>query len=89
VFVCMQQQSGVMETIHGWTLDSNVRAAKERLDQKLRRKREAVIKSTAHTHGNRLLKKERIDIAAGTTAPGASSDEGTIVDVVLVGGGAA
>jgi hypothetical protein len=63
VFVCMQQQSGVMETIHGWTLDSNVRAAKERLDQKLRRKREAVIKSTAHTHGNRLLKKERIDIA--------------------------
>jgi hypothetical protein len=45
VLVCVQQhRSGVMETIHGWTLDSNVRAAKERLDQKLRRKREAVIK---------------------------------------------
>jgi hypothetical protein len=45
VFVCMQQRrSGVMETIDGWTLDSNVRAAKERLDQKLRHKRDAVIK---------------------------------------------
>jgi hypothetical protein len=45
VLVCVQQhRSGVMETIHGWTLDSNVRAAKERLDQKIRRKREAVIK---------------------------------------------
>lgn len=36
-----QQRSGVMEMIHGWTLDSNAREAKERLDQKLRSKREA------------------------------------------------
>lgn len=39
-----QQRSGVMEMIHEWTLDSNAREAKERLDQKLRNKREAVIK---------------------------------------------
>lgn len=39
-----QQRSGVMEMIHGWTLDSNAREAKERLDQKLRSKREAAIK---------------------------------------------
>ena len=39
----MQQRGGVMEMIHGWTLDSNAREAKERLDQKLRSKREAAI----------------------------------------------
>ncbi|KAF0904962.1 hypothetical protein E2562_039206 [Oryza meyeriana var. granulata] len=33
-----------MELIHGWSLDSNAREAKERLDQKLRNQREAVIK---------------------------------------------
>ena len=44
LFVCLQQRSAVMEMIHGWTLDSNAREAKERLDQKLRSKREAAIK---------------------------------------------
>jgi hypothetical protein len=39
-----QQRSRVMEMIHGSTLDSNAREAKERLDQKLRSKREVVIK---------------------------------------------
>ncbi|CAN6179077.1 unnamed protein product [Urochloa humidicola] len=39
-----KQRSGVMEMIHEWTLDSNAREAKERLDQKLRSKREAAIK---------------------------------------------
>ena len=33
-----------MELIHGWTLDSNAREAKERLDQKLRSNRDTVIK---------------------------------------------
>lgn len=33
-----------MELIHGWSLDSNAREAKERLDQKLRSQRESVIK---------------------------------------------
>lgn len=40
----MQQRSSVMELIHGWSLDSNAREAKERLDQKLRNQMEAVIK---------------------------------------------
>uniref|UniRef100_A0A0E0L8L0 RING-type domain-containing protein n=1 Tax=Oryza punctata TaxID=4537 RepID=A0A0E0L8L0_ORYPU len=39
-----KQRSSVMELIHGWSLDSNAREAKERLDQKLRNQREAVIK---------------------------------------------
>lgn len=34
----------MMELIHGWSLDSNAREAKERLDQKLRSQRESVIK---------------------------------------------
>lgn len=40
----MQQRSSMMELIHGWSLDSNAREAKERLDQKLRNQMEAVIK---------------------------------------------
>ncbi|CAN6202313.1 unnamed protein product [Urochloa humidicola] len=39
-----KQRSGVMEMIHEWTLDSNAREGKERLDQKLRSKKEAAIK---------------------------------------------
>uniref|UniRef100_A0A0E0DXX5 RING-type domain-containing protein n=1 Tax=Oryza meridionalis TaxID=40149 RepID=A0A0E0DXX5_9ORYZ len=39
-----KQRSSVMELIHGWSLDSNAREAKERLDQKLRSQRESVIK---------------------------------------------
>jgi hypothetical protein len=39
-----QQRSEEMEMIHGLTLDSNAREAKERLDQKFRSKREVVIK---------------------------------------------
>ncbi|OEL15897.1 hypothetical protein BAE44_0023083 [Dichanthelium oligosanthes] len=48
-----KQRSGVMEMIHGWTLDSNAREAKERLDQKLRSKRETAIKRQPRTqHGD-------------------------------------
>lgn len=51
-----KHRGGVMETIHGWTLDSNAREAKERLDQKLRSKREAAIKRH-HSTGSIKLRR--------------------------------
>ncbi|KAF8733002.1 hypothetical protein HU200_015359 [Digitaria exilis] len=55
-----KQRSGVMEMIHGWTLDSNAREAKERLDQKLRSKRETAIKRHHSTGSIKLSRPPRL-----------------------------
>ncbi|PVH48310.1 hypothetical protein PAHAL_4G305100 [Panicum hallii] len=58
------KRSAVMEMIHGWTLDSNAREAKERLDQKLRSKREAAIKRH-HSTGSIKLSRPHHNGGAG------------------------
>uniref|UniRef100_A0A0D9WMJ8 RING-type domain-containing protein n=1 Tax=Leersia perrieri TaxID=77586 RepID=A0A0D9WMJ8_9ORYZ len=64
-----QQRSGVMELIHSWSLDSNAREAKERLDQKLRNQREAVIKRH-HSTGSMKLNR-------ATASGGGGGDKGS------------
>ncbi|CAN6190478.1 unnamed protein product [Urochloa humidicola] len=59
------KRSGVMEMIHECTLDSNAREAKERLDQKLRSKREAAIK---RHHSTGSIKLSRPHHHHGCTA---------------------
>jgi len=59
-----KQRSAVMEMIHGWTLDSNAREAKERLDQKLRSKREAAIKRH-HSTGSIKLSRPHHHVGGG------------------------
>ncbi|KAK3128536.1 hypothetical protein QOZ80_6BG0463150 [Eleusine coracana subsp. coracana] len=54
-----KQRSGVMEMIHKWTVDSNAREAKERLDQKLRSKREATVIKRHHSTGSIKLNRAR------------------------------
>ncbi|XP_066377850.1 uncharacterized RING finger protein P32A8.03c-like isoform X2 [Miscanthus floridulus] len=64
------KRGGVMEMIHGWTLDSNAREAKERLDQKLRSKREAAIKRHHSTGSIKLSRPPH-----RSTSGGAGADE--------------
>ncbi|KXG19469.1 E3 ubiquitin-protein ligase RLIM-like isoform X1 [Sorghum bicolor] len=70
-----QQRSGVMEMIHGWTLDSNAREAKERLDQKLRSKREAAIKRHHSTGSIKLSRPHRSGSGGTAASAGAVADE--------------
>ena len=65
-----KQRSSVMELIHGWTLDNNVREAKERLDQKLRSKRETVIK---RHHSTGSIKLNRANGSGGGGGGGGST----------------
>ncbi|GJN00755.1 hypothetical protein PR202_ga17960 [Eleusine coracana subsp. coracana] len=77
-----KQRSGVMEMIHKWTVDSNAREAKERLDQKLRSKREA----TASQHGEHKAEQsprrgeldEVVVVGAGSAARGVYSKQGVM-----------
>ncbi|XP_066370002.1 E3 ubiquitin-protein ligase RDUF1-like isoform X1 [Miscanthus floridulus] len=69
-----KQRSGVMEMIHGWTLDSNAREAKERLDQKLRSKREAAIERHHSTGSIKLSRPHRSTSGRGTA--GAADERG-------------
>ncbi|KAJ1258286.1 hypothetical protein BS78_10G063800 [Paspalum vaginatum] len=63
-----KQRSGAMELVHGWTLDSNAREAKERLDQKLRSKREAAIKRH-HSTGSIKPRRPRGSAGGESSAP--------------------
>ncbi|CAL5046392.1 unnamed protein product [Urochloa decumbens] len=67
-----KQRSGVMEMIHEWTLDSNAREAKERLDQKLRSKKEAAIKRH-HSTGSIKLSRPHHHGGGATEERGESS----------------
>ncbi|XP_062228241.1 RING-H2 finger protein ATL52-like isoform X2 [Phragmites australis] len=71
------KRSGVMETIHGWTLDSNAREAKERLDQKLRSKRETVIKRH-HSTGSIKLSRAH---GSGDGGEGSSTTSAAVLGV--------
>lgn len=64
------KRSGGVVHGHGWTLDSNAREAKERLDQKLRTKREAAIKRHHSTGSIKLGVPHR---SAGADERGESS----------------
>ncbi|XP_040381335.1 probable E3 ubiquitin-protein ligase RHY1A isoform X2 [Oryza brachyantha] len=64
------KRSSVMELIHGGSLDSNAREAKERLDQKLRNQREAVIK---RHHSTGSIKLNRANGGGGGGGGGGSS----------------
>jgi len=67
-----KQRSAEMEMIHGWTLGSNAREAKERLDQKLRSKREAAIKRH-HSTGSIKLSRPHHNVGGGAEERGESS----------------
>ncbi|WVZ82258.1 hypothetical protein U9M48_029541 [Paspalum notatum var. saurae] len=67
-----KQRSGVMEAIHGWTLDSNAREAKERLDQKLRSKREEAAIKRHHSTGSIKLRRPQ-GSAGGAESSGAGA----------------
>ncbi|CAL5044215.1 unnamed protein product [Urochloa decumbens] len=67
------KRSGVMEMIHEWTLDSNAREAKERLDQKLRSNREAAIKRHHSTGSIKLSRPHHHHGAAAAEERGESS----------------
>ncbi|TVU12308.1 hypothetical protein EJB05_45946 [Eragrostis curvula] len=68
-----KQRSGVMEMIHGWTLDSNAREAKERLDQKLRSKREADVIKRHHSTGSIKLSRAHGSGVGGGDGEGSST----------------
>ncbi|KAL6606080.1 hypothetical protein ACP70R_041733 [Stipagrostis hirtigluma subsp. patula] len=68
-----KQRSGVMEMIHGWTLDSNAREAKERLDQKLRSNKEAVNIRRHHSTGSIKLSRAFQGSSTSTSSSSSSS----------------
>lgn len=66
-----KQRSDAMELVHGWTLDSNAREAKERLDQKLRSNRpDTVIKRHHSTGSIKLSRANGSGAGAGAAAMG-------------------
>ncbi|XP_062233465.1 RING-H2 finger protein ATL63-like [Phragmites australis] len=73
-----KQRSSIMEMIHGWTLDSNVREAKERLDQKLRSKKETVIKRHHSTGSINLSRAHRSAGDGGDGCGGSSTSAATL-----------
>ncbi|KAL6898038.1 hypothetical protein ACP4OV_006634 [Aristida adscensionis] len=77
-----KQRSGVMEMIHGWTLDSNAREAKERLDQKLRSKKEAAAAiKRHHSTGSIRLGRNRQAGAGGADERGGEGSSAAALGV--------
>ncbi|KAM0847476.1 hypothetical protein ACQ4PT_054986 [Festuca glaucescens] len=65
------KRSDAMELVHGWSLDSNAREAKERLDQKLRSKTADTVIKRHHSTGSLKLSRGN-GSGAGTGAEGGS-----------------